>query len=127
MVHFSATHKEERARLVTLETNDMDYATGYSRDYVSDDSENLSSSLWKSRRFLGESLAFEESLCNTTPDLKNNENIQKLTINKLHYDSIGLVGREQESATLKACLDRLLSEQDTRKELVFLNGYSGVG
>jgi predicted ATPase len=105
----------------------MDYAKEYSANYLPDDIENLSSSLWKSRRSQGKSSEFEESLCNTTTNLKKNENIQKLTINKLQYDSIGLVGREREVATLKACLDRLLSEQYTSKELVFLNGYSGAG
>ena len=28
---------------------------------------------------------------------------------------------------LKSCLERTCSEQDTRKELVFIKGYSGVG
>jgi histidine kinase len=60
---------------------------------------------------------------------KTNENIQQLTINKLQYASVGMVGRERETKVLQSCLERLNQQQKTnkRKELVFIKGYSGVG
>ena len=76
---------------------------------------------------------------------KTNQDIQEMTINKLNRHSIGLLGREQERATLQQCFDRLMAttaetdEADDddahyhklkrirKKELVFIRGYSGVG
>eukprot|EP00980_Cylindrotheca_fusiformis_P010936 scaffold2499_cov125-Cylindrotheca_fusiformis.AAC.27 len=57
--------------------------------------------------------------------------IQELTINKLHYDSVGLVGREKETQTLHECLSRLTASMEgiepRKKELIYIKGYSGVG
>jgi predicted ATPase len=61
-------------------------------------------------------------------NLKNNKNIQELTINKLHYENIGHRERENELSTLQNCLDRLLSDEyDKKKELIWIKGQSGVG
>ncbi|CAJ1963412.1 unnamed protein product [Cylindrotheca closterium] len=53
-----------------------------------------------------------------------------LTINKLQYDDVGFIGREQETKLLMECYDRLTNTtamSSLRKELVFVNGYEGVG
>jgi len=63
-------------------------------------------------------------------DLRSNAAIQELTINKLKFDSIGLVGREHELGTLKSCLKRVLTtspEENVKRLGVFIDGYSGVG
>jgi hypothetical protein len=46
---------------------------------------------------------------------KTNENIQQLTINKLQYASVGMVGRERETKLLQSCLKRLNQQQKTNK------------
>ena len=77
---------------------------------------------------------------------KTNQDIQEMTINKLNLHSIGLLGREQEKATLQHCFDRLMAttaETDEandnddagyhklkrirKKQLVFIRGERGVG
>jgi predicted ATPase len=57
------------------------------------------------------------------------KNVQELTINKLHHESVGLVGREPEIETLQHCLSHLTigEVEHRRKELIFIKGYSGVG
>eukprot|EP00957_Ditylum_brightwellii_P026140 1976757-Ditylum_brightwellii.AAC.1 len=59
-----------------------------------------------------------------------------MSINKIHYDQIGLVGRERETKILNSCLARMMmasiEEQDNqqeprKKELIFIKGYSGTG
>jgi predicted ATPase len=63
--------------------------------------------------------------------LKDNKTVQELTINKLKYDAIDIIGREKETDILVSSIDRSLSEADTgsnkRKQLIFIKGYSGVG
>lgn len=64
--------------------------------------------------------------------LKQNENLKQLTINKLHYERVGFVGREREIETLQNCLDNMTSREQeanerSNNELVFIKGYSGVG
>ncbi|KAL3933974.1 MAG: hypothetical protein SGBAC_010167 [Bacillariaceae sp.] len=69
----------------------------------------------------------QESLANDR-SLRRNRNVQELTINKLKYDSVGLVGREQEIQQLQESISRVSGEDETRrKELVLIKGYSGVG
>ncbi|KAL3945087.1 MAG: hypothetical protein SGBAC_000816 [Bacillariaceae sp.] len=86
---------------------------------------------------------------------RRNRNIESLTINKLHYDDVGVVGREKELGVLKACLKRLIllsqsfafssvsfsdftesmleeEEEDSKnhyifKEMIWIKGYSGAG
>ncbi|CAJ1940060.1 unnamed protein product [Cylindrotheca closterium] len=84
---------------------------------------------------------------------RRNRNIESLTINKLHYDDIGVLGRDKELGVLKACLKRLIllsqtfafsavsfsdftesmefHEEETNhktfKEMVWIKGYSGAG
>eukprot|EP00980_Cylindrotheca_fusiformis_P015974 scaffold4690_cov116-Cylindrotheca_fusiformis.AAC.4 len=71
--------------------------------------------------------------------------LAELTINKLNFKSMGLIGREREFSTLKSQLERMMKEEKKisscdqsistqsliqsklHKELVFINGYSGVG
>jgi predicted ATPase len=67
------------------------------------------------------------SFVNQSPVLKRHKTVQQLTINKLRYESIGLVGREREIETLRSCLTRIVMGKTRRKELVFIKGYSGVG
>eukprot|EP00526_Cylindrotheca_closterium_P001715 CAMPEP_0113611520 /NCGR_PEP_ID=MMETSP0017_2-20120614/5600_1 /TAXON_ID=2856 /ORGANISM="Cylindrotheca closterium" /LENGTH=1077 /DNA_ID=CAMNT_0000520473 /DNA_START=45 /DNA_END=3278 /DNA_ORIENTATION=- /assembly_acc=CAM_ASM_000147 len=65
------------------------------------------------------------------PSMRSHEAVQELTINKLRYESIGLVGREKETKTLKSRLRRLVDGHNKdggmKKELIFLKGYSGAG
>ncbi|CAJ1941079.1 unnamed protein product [Cylindrotheca closterium] len=56
---------------------------------------------------------------------KINPRIQELTINKLKYDALGLVGRDKEVTILKERCDRALN--DTIKELIVIKGTSGLG
>mmetsp|Transcript_3756 Transcript_3756/g.8624 ORF Transcript_3756/g.8624 Transcript_3756/m.8624 type:complete len:1095 (+) Transcript_3756:156-3440(+) len=63
----------------------------------------------------------------------------ELTINKLKFNSMGLIGREQEIATLKSCYRSLETQKSGEssqfssqflkadKDLVLLHGFSGVG
>mmetsp|Transcript_3745 Transcript_3745/g.8583 ORF Transcript_3745/g.8583 Transcript_3745/m.8583 type:complete len:385 (+) Transcript_3745:156-1310(+) len=59
----------------------------------------------------------------------------ELTINKLKFNSKGLIGRQQEITTLKSCFRCLetqnngesLHDSEAVKDLVFLHGFSGVG
>ena len=62
-------------------------------------------------------------LLSPTKSNKRFSTIEKLTINKLKYDRVGVVGRENESRILKECLDQL----NNNKELIFIQGYSGTG
>ncbi|CAJ1943341.1 unnamed protein product [Cylindrotheca closterium] len=87
------------------------------------------------RRSLGEadlSSAYESQISKSSR-LRDNIHIQELTINKLQYDAVGLVGRETEVNTLRSCLDNLLIQEDhknnnqNKKQVVFLKGYSGTG
>eukprot|EP00980_Cylindrotheca_fusiformis_P016426 scaffold4897_cov129-Cylindrotheca_fusiformis.AAC.3 len=75
----------------------------------------------------------------------NNSILSELTINKLNTKSMGLIGREYEIKTLRACYERMMEENrenapfaqplseksliqtNVHKELVFIRGYSGVG
>jgi predicted ATPase len=71
---------------------------------------------------------FQLRRLSTRPRLRDHKNIQQLTINKLHYDSIDLVGREREIFILESCLARMTADpEDRMKELVMIKGYSGVG
>lgn len=61
-----------------------------------------------------------------------NENVEKLTANKLRFSSLGLHGRDKESDILKQCLERLVlvgrENTDAKsRELVFISGVSGTG
>lgn len=62
---------------------------------------------------------------------KDNKSIRDLTINKLNYQAIGLVGREKEVETLRSCLFQFSRDPVTgisrKKELVLIRGYSGIG
>jgi len=63
---------------------------------------------------------------------KSHKSLEELTINKLNYQDVGLVGREQEVDTLRSCLHRAAetpssSEKQVKKEFVIIGGYSGVG
>ena len=49
------------------------------------------------------------------------------SINKLNFDAVGLVGREEECNTLKACLNRITQPGNNQRELVLLSGASGTG
>ena len=51
------------------------------------------------------------------------------SINKLKFESLGLVGRKAETQTLQDCLSRLCSNNDGKNhvELVLLHGLSGTG
>ena len=49
------------------------------------------------------------------------------SINKLNFDAVGLVGREEECNTLKDCLDRITQPENSQRELVLLSGQSGTG
>ena len=44
--------------------------------------------------------------------IKENENIKLLTINKLQYDKVGVVGRNREIKQLQSCLERLMKVQN---------------
>lgn len=60
--------------------------------------------------------------------LKDNKNIESLTINKLNYKAIPLIGRQSDNETLHRCIDQLTTNSaDHRKELIFIKGYSGTG
>jgi hypothetical protein len=39
----------------------------------------------------------------------NNNSLDELTINKFDMESVGLIGREREIATLKSCLERMIA------------------
>ena len=52
------------------------------------------------------------------------------TVNKLNFDSVGLVGRDDETAELEKCFQRLISDEttgETKRELVLISGESGIG
>lgn len=82
------------------------------------------------------------------------KSLDELTINKFDMESVGLIGREPETATIKGCCERMvmsgtkedqpedtetaastdsaimaasLVQSQTRKELIFVKGPSGVG
>eukprot|EP00980_Cylindrotheca_fusiformis_P019141 scaffold6486_cov96-Cylindrotheca_fusiformis.AAC.5 len=89
---------------------------------------NGSATSWKTRRSgKTESQEFKVGPSHRAT-IKNNINIQQLTINKLRYDAVGLVGRERETETLLSCFNRMMNENEVaRKELVLIKGYSGAG
>ncbi|CAJ1928241.1 unnamed protein product [Cylindrotheca closterium] len=66
--------------------------------------------------------------------------MESLTINKLKFSSLGVVGRDREISVLESCFGRLLSSSQgtenrtaddptppIHNELVFIQGYSGIG
>mmetsp|Transcript_27698 Transcript_27698/g.67404 ORF Transcript_27698/g.67404 Transcript_27698/m.67404 type:complete len:1151 (-) Transcript_27698:2621-6073(-) len=58
--------------------------------------------------------------------------LEELSINKLDYDAVGMVGREHEQETTEASLNRMIAQKDSpsdarSKEAVFIKGPSGVG
>eukprot|EP00980_Cylindrotheca_fusiformis_P012097 scaffold2923_cov121-Cylindrotheca_fusiformis.AAC.7 len=75
----------------------------------------------------------------------NNSILSELTINKFNIKSMGFIGREREIKLLTSCYERMteggkehaphdqsistqsLAQSTVQKELVFINGYSGVG
>ncbi|CAJ1955733.1 unnamed protein product [Cylindrotheca closterium] len=64
--------------------------------------------------------------------MRSNAMLQELTINKLRFDSVGLVDREEEMEVLKSSLNRMTSIDANKgskgnKELVFIEGSSGSG
>lgn len=82
-----------------------------------------------SRRVSPIEASIRQKLIRQSKNPKANENIRQLTINKLQYDSVGLVGRERESKQLQSCLERMTQEMETsnHKELIYILGASGVG
>jgi len=58
---------------------------------------------------------------------KVNKNVQDLTVNKLRFGSVGLLGRTNEIETLQACADRVLQPNQETKEMIMISGYSGTG
>jgi predicted ATPase len=120
---------EERAKII-------DPWHGSDSTLFNDEISSLSSSsVLRSDVFLTESRSDSRPISyefqrrrSTMPRLRDNKNVQQLTINKLHYDSIDLVGREREIFTLQFCLARMTADPDDRmKEIVMIKGYSGVG
>ena len=52
---------------------------------------------------------------------------EEFTVNKLRFESVGFYGRDQEVATLTACLERLTDSDEGRRQLATISGYSGTG
>lgn len=55
---------------------------------------------------------------------------RKRAIGKLQFDSIGLIGRENETTVVKSCLETMLTNSDDEKRkkfIILVNGCSGVG
>ncbi|KAL3934989.1 MAG: hypothetical protein SGBAC_009407 [Bacillariaceae sp.] len=81
-------------------------------------------------RNFDDSLSVSERMIPTSEyEAKMQSVMDGLTINKLQYDKVGLVGREREAKILRESYERLTDTNNTpkRKELVFVHGYSGVG
>ncbi|CAJ1946467.1 unnamed protein product, partial [Cylindrotheca closterium] len=84
-----------------------------------------------------DALSVSEKMMSTSPYAGKVRSVMDgLTINKLQYDKVGLVGREKETKRLMECYARLTNTttnitdtymQSGQKELVFVHGYSGVG
>ncbi|CAJ1941081.1 unnamed protein product [Cylindrotheca closterium] len=106
----------------TIDSSDR-RSTKSSRDMLST-SEHNNSSAFKSHR----DLLTTSDHSNSFVFIKSpafNPRIQELTINKLKYDALGLVGRDKEVTILKERCDRALN--DTIKELIVIKGTSGLG
>eukprot|EP00980_Cylindrotheca_fusiformis_P017950 scaffold5703_cov132-Cylindrotheca_fusiformis.AAC.9 len=120
----------------TFQTTEMTNGTGSA--VVEGEDEDFSSSFSlrsrKSDTFSGEigqknSAISMKGSRTSRASLKENANLQELTINKLYFDDIGLVGREREVESLLSCFSRMNRKKDGKywKELVFVKGYSGSG
>ena len=57
--------------------------------------------------------------------LKGSRVLREMTINKLKYQKVGMIGREKEIQELELCVDRIIKTNS--KELIFIKGESGVG
>ncbi|CAJ1955731.1 unnamed protein product [Cylindrotheca closterium] len=95
-------------------------------------SSQLSGRLGRSSSFIRQLAPLDDA------DLRTNAAIQELTLNKLRFDSVGLIGREEELEILKSLLRRMLltttsttssseEEDDVKRFGVFIDGHSGVG
>lgn len=73
----------------------------------------------------------EQSRKNSRKSLKRLKSLEDLTINKLNYQAVGLVGRDEEVDRLRSCLYRAAQTpsvtKKVKKELVVIEGYSGIG
>jgi predicted ATPase len=67
------------------------------------------------------------SILRTHKERVSNKNVDALTINKLRFSAVGLVGRGKEAAVLAPCLDRVNDSDQKGRELVLISGYSGTG
>eukprot|EP00957_Ditylum_brightwellii_P116620 8895861-Ditylum_brightwellii.AAC.1 len=64
------------------------------------------------------------------PDSTNSsrdKNTKDWTINKLRFNEVGLLGRDNEINTLHACWNRMMQPEQQTKEVVMISGYSGTG
>lgn len=60
-------------------------------------------------------------------DPSKSKNAQDLTVNKLRFHSVGLLGRDEEIMTLNVCLNKMIQPGKQTKEVVMISGYSGTG
>jgi DNA replication protein DnaC len=121
----SLTDDEALSSASFISRRSMDMTSG---SLGEEDTRSGSSSTWKSRRSERRSTPEFEVRRSDRKSYKNNINIQQLAINKLRYDSIGLMGRERETETLQSCFNRTTKNNEHgRKELILIKGYSGVG
>lgn len=110
----------------SLRSSDDDRRSKSMSSLMSLEEQRLASSAsWTMRRSARDISSRFNSDLSFRNDLKDNKTVQELTINKLNYDAIHVIGREQETNVLISCIDR--SVADKVKQLVFIKGYSGVG
>eukprot|EP00957_Ditylum_brightwellii_P211708 15366494-Ditylum_brightwellii.AAC.1 len=58
---------------------------------------------------------------------KTNSNIQGMSMNKLRFHLVGLLGRDEEIKMLRTCLERVMQSEQQKKEVVIISGHSGTG
>eukprot|EP00957_Ditylum_brightwellii_P208936 15359593-Ditylum_brightwellii.AAC.1 len=68
-----------------------------------------------------------KSITDATNSSKDNKNTRDWTINKLRFNAVGLLGRNNEIDTLHACWNRMMQPEQQTKEVVMISGYSGTG
>jgi len=97
-----------------------------------DDNSTLSGSTATESRFMrvDKAAKAKENLLMAMGDseresLKGSRVLREMTINKLKYQKVGMIGREKEIQELELCVDRMIKTNS--KELIFIKGESGVG
>eukprot|EP00957_Ditylum_brightwellii_P012929 976831-Ditylum_brightwellii.AAC.1 len=72
-------------------------------------------------------ISVDSSITNATNVSRSSTATEEMKINKLCFHSVGLLDRNKEIQTLRACLNHVIQQEQQTKELGLISGYSGTG